>query len=118
MKNNSPEDYWSIVLRQFRRNRLSVAGLVVVCALFALALLADFIANDKPLLMKYHGVLYSPALKDYAVWLKISRWPREFQNISFKDFVQQDFKNGDWALFPPIRYSPNNVNLSEAIQPP
>ena len=49
MKNRPPENYWSIVLRQFRKNRLSVAGLIIVFGLFLVAILADFIANDKPL---------------------------------------------------------------------
>src|SRR5204863_60896 len=100
------------VVRQFRKNRLSVAGLIIVFGLFLVAILADFIANDKPLLMKYGGSLYSPAVKDYAVWIGLSRWPREFQNISFKDFLQQNSKNGDWVAFPPIPYSPNYVNLA------
>jgi len=113
-----PEDYWSIVIRQFRRNRLAISGAVVVAFLFALALLADFIANDKPLVMKYQGTLYFPAFKDYAVWVGVSRWPTEFQNILFKDFVRQNFTEGDWAVFPPIQYSPNNINLKDAIKPP
>src|SRR5207248_2816956 len=97
-----PENYWSIVVRQFRKNRLSVAGLIIVLALFGCALFADFIANDKPLVMKYQGSIYFPAVRDYAVWLGLSQWPVEFQNIVFKDFVAQNFKAGDWAVFPPI----------------
>jgi ABC-type microcin C transport system permease subunit YejE len=64
-----PENYWSIVVRQFRRNRIAVASLWVVVALFLLALSADFIASDKPLLMRYKGSIYSPVLRDYAVSL-------------------------------------------------
>ena len=86
--------------------------------LFVVALAADFIANDKPLLMKYKGSLYSPVLKEYAVWLHLSQWPREFQNISFKDFVSANFGDSDWVWFPPIRYSQNDINLKDAIQPP
>src|SRR5205085_7666242 len=28
------------------------------------------------------------------------------------------FKEGDWAVFPPIKSSPNNVDLFSTIQPP
>src|SRR5262245_19516853 len=114
----SKKSYWAIVSQQFRKNRVAVIGLVVVLALFVVALAADFIANDKPLLMKYNGTLYSPVLKDYAVWLHLSQWPPEFQNISFKDFVTTNFKDADWVWFPPIRYSQNDISLKEAIQPP
>jgi peptide/nickel transport system permease protein len=114
----SKKSYWAIVSHQFRKNRVAVIGLVIVLALFVVALAADFIANDKPLLMKYNGSLYSPVLKDYAVWLRLSQWPPEFQNISFKDFVTTNFKEADWVWFPPIRYSQNDISLKDAIQPP
>ena len=42
----SREDYWSIIVRQFRKNRIAMVGLVVVLLLFVVALAADFIAND------------------------------------------------------------------------
>src|SRR5439155_4485248 len=41
-----------------------------------------------------------------------------FQNVSFKEFTAANFKAGDWVWFPPIRYSPNDVKLDEALQPP
>ena len=112
------ENYWSIVARQFRRNRIAVFGLVVVIGFFLLAAGADFIASDKPLAMSYQGELYFPALKDYAVWTGLSRWQTPFQNISFKEFVSVNFKDDDWVWFPPIRYSPNDVSLTNAIQAP
>ena len=114
----TPENYWSILSKQFRKNKIAIAGLIVVLALFAVAFTADFIANDKPLVMNYQGKSYFPVLKDYLVWLHLSRWQPEFQNISYKDFVEANFTTGDWAWFTPIRYSPNDVNLKGTIQPP
>jgi peptide/nickel transport system permease protein len=113
-----PEAYWQIVARQFRKNRIAVAGLGVIFAFFVLAAVADFIANDKPLVMKYRGEIYFPAVKDYAVWLGISRWSPEFQNVAFKEFARTNFKDGDWAEFPPIPYSPTETNLSEPLRRP
>jgi hypothetical protein len=55
-----PEDYWSIVVRQFRKNKIAVFGLIIVIAFFALAAFADFIASDKPLMMNYQGEMYFP----------------------------------------------------------
>jgi len=86
-----PRGYWGIVLRQFGKNRVALAGLVVVLCLFIIAALADFIANDKPLVMKYRNQIYFPVVKDYAVWFGVSRWESPFQNISFKDFAATDF---------------------------
>jgi peptide/nickel transport system permease protein len=122
MKNPPAErlgkSYRAIVSAQFRKNTVAVCGLIVVLTLFLIALTADFIANDKPLLMKYNGRLYSPVLKEYAVWLHLSQWQPEFQNISFKDLVAADFGESDWAWFPPIRYSQNDISLRDAIQAP
>ncbi len=43
------QDYWSIVLRQFRRNRLGLAGLAVILFMFTVAVFAPFLAESKPL---------------------------------------------------------------------
>lgn len=119
MKNEPrPETYWGIVRKRFCKNKVAVAAVVVVAFLFFIALAADLIANDKPLVMSYRGQIYLPILKDYAVWLGLSQWQPEFQNISYKDFAGANFKSGDWAWFPPIRYSESDYNLKDAIQPP
>ncbi|HEY2382126.1 MAG TPA: ABC transporter permease [Terriglobia bacterium] len=113
-----PESYWHIISRQFRKNRAAVAGLFIVLGFFLVAALADFIANDKPLAMKYGGQIYFPVVEDYLVGVGLDRWPLQFRNISFKDFAVENFKPGDWAQFPPIRYSPIEVNLNDALQRP
>jgi peptide/nickel transport system permease protein len=79
---------------------------------------ADFIASDKPLLLHYGGSTYSPVLRDYAVWLHLAQWQREFVNVSFKEFVAEHSSGGDWAVFPPLPFSPNDFDLKSAIQPP
>src|SRR4051812_23727989 len=119
MKNErQPDGYWHVVYRQFRKNHVAVAGLILVVVLFLIAAFADFIASDKPLVMKYQRQVYSPVLKDYLVNLGISKWPVVFQNISFKEFTADKFKAGDWVQFPPIPYSPTDVNLSDVLKRP
>ncbi|MCY3983950.1 MAG: ABC transporter permease [Roseovarius sp.] len=51
--------------RNFRRNRRAFVALVIFSILFALSLPAEFIANDKPLLIKYRDGYYVPVLKFY-----------------------------------------------------
>lgn len=119
MKNDQRSDGFSrVVWRQFRKNRLANAALVAVLVLFMVAASADFIASDTPLAMKYEGRLYFPVLKEYAVWLGLSHWERQFQNIRFKEFASANFKPADWAWFPPIPYSPTEVNLNEQLRRP
>lgn len=118
MSGPQPEGYWRAVGRQFRKNHVAVAGLIIVLCLFAVALVADFVANDKPLVMSYKSRFQFPVFQDYAVRLGISRWQPAFQNISFKEFVAANLTQGDWVLFPPVPYSPNEVNLNEALREP
>jgi peptide/nickel transport system permease protein len=100
------------------KNRVALAGGAIVVAFFAAALFADFIANDKPLAMSYRGKVYFPVFKDYSVRLGLANWPPEFQNISFKELVAGKFAGEDWAQFPPIPYSPTDVNLNEVLRRP
>src|SRR5262245_19780394 len=113
-----PESYWHLLVLQFRKNRIAMVGLVIIAGFFVVAAAADLIANDKPLLMKYAGKMYFPALMDYAVRLGISRWDPQFQNIVYKEFAKTNCKDGDWAAFPLIPYSPNEVNLSIPLRRP
>lgn len=49
-------------IRAFAANRRALTALVAFVAVFALTLLAELIANDRPLLLKYDGKLYFPVL--------------------------------------------------------
>ena len=51
--------------RNFRRNRRAFISLIVFSVLFVLSLGAEFIANDKPILVQYRGSLYMPIFKFY-----------------------------------------------------
>ncbi len=112
------EDYWSIVVRQFRKNNVAVVGLVLVLGLFGVALGADFIANDMPLVMSYEGGTYFPVLNSYGVWLGLTQWEPQFLNARYKQFSERNFSDEDWAVFPPIKYSPTETDLFSVIQPP
>ncbi|MEF3193704.1 MAG: ABC transporter permease, partial [Halothiobacillaceae bacterium] len=50
---------------RFRANRRAWWSLWVFLGLFGVSLLAELIANDKPLLVRYQGELYVPFLKSY-----------------------------------------------------
>ncbi|MCL7405005.1 MAG: ABC transporter permease [Marivivens sp.] len=52
--------------RNFKRNRRAVWSLIILGACFILSLFAEFIANDKPILVSYRGELRSPVLSFYS----------------------------------------------------
>jgi len=101
------EGYWSITWRQFRQRRLALIGLVVVVCLMLIAVFAPILANDRPIVMRYRGKLYLPALFDYA----------DLRDVEFGE-IERDFEPGEFALFPPVRYTPTQYSLVDRLQPP
>ena len=50
----------------FRANRRGFVSLWIFGVLFVLSLFAEFIANDRPLLIRFDGHWYVPVLADYS----------------------------------------------------
>ncbi|MEM7102298.1 MAG: ABC transporter permease [Bacteroidota bacterium] len=96
------QSYWAYVKRQFSKNKRALYSLYVVFFLAFIALFADFIANEKPILCKYDGSWRAPVIKEYMVGLGLSKWPKEFQNVDWKTL---EFEKAVWPLVP---YLPHN----------
>jgi peptide/nickel transport system permease protein len=66
--------YGELVWREFKKSRISVVCLIFIVLLFAVAILAPFLANDKPYWIEINGQLQFPLFKDlnagdYSVFL-------------------------------------------------
>lgn len=66
--------YGQMVLREFTKSRLNVMCLVFIVFLFAVAVLAPFLANDKPFVIRIDGQWHFPIFRDlqpndYCVFL-------------------------------------------------
>jgi peptide/nickel transport system permease protein len=106
------QSYWSLVKHQYRKNKTAVVGLYVVFFLVFMALFADFLANDIPIYAKYKGVVYFPVIKQYLVSLDLSKWPADLLNADWKSMQLES------AIWPPVRYSPSDVDLFNSISGP
>ena len=91
----------------FKANRRGFWALWIFLGLFLVTLFAEFIANDKPLLMRYKGEMLAPVLIDYPE----QKFGGFLAVTDYKDPVILDeiAKNG-WMLWPPIRYSYSSIN--------
>jgi peptide/nickel transport system permease protein len=98
------QSYWSIVRRQFRKNRMAVWSLRFLYLLLFISLTADFIANERPLYCKIEGKTYFPVLKQYAVDLGLTTWEAEFFQKKWQD---HNYESVIWA---PIPYSPSTLD--------
>ncbi|MBM3511916.1 MAG: ABC transporter permease [Alphaproteobacteria bacterium] len=107
-------------LRNFVANRRGFWSLWLFLALFAVTLPAEFIANDKPLVVAYDGALFFPAMKAYAE----TAFGGDFETeADYRDKEVQRLiaaKNG-WILWPLVPYGYRTINYdlpSPAPSPP
>lgn len=94
---------WQRRLRNFKRNRRGYIAFLCFTLLFTLALFAEFIANDKPILVSYNGELYMPVLKAYPE----TDFGGDFgTEADYRDpYVAELITEKGWMIWPPIRYS-------------
>ena len=86
-------------LANFRANRRGYWSLLILGALLFVSLFAEFIANDRPLLVRYDGRLYIPIFVRYPEM-------RFGGVLDYKDPTVRDrIDESGWILWPPIRYS-------------
>ena len=96
--------------QNFKRNRRGYWSFWLFLALFVISLFAEFIANDKPFLIKYDGSFYFPAVRTYSE----TTFGGEFETAAdYRDPYLQKLiaEKGGFMLWPPIRYSYSTHNL-------
>ncbi|MDE4132579.1 ABC transporter permease [Phaeobacter sp. QD34_3] len=119
----------------FRRNSRAYWSFWIFSVLFVLSLFAEFIANDKPILVSYRGELYMPIFKFYPETAFGGDFRTEavykdpevecliqsggnldcfddpegiLEEIDAGSFSGEEFHKG-WTLWPPIPYSYNTT---------
>ncbi len=103
-KNPVVERRW----RNFRANRRGWWSLWIFLALFVLSLGAEFLANDKPILLSFDGKLYYPVFAAYPETTFGGEFPTE---ADYRDpFVRELIEEYGWMLWPPIRFSYATIN--------
>lgn len=98
-------------LKQFRANKRGFWSLWIFLLLFTVAVFAPFIANDKPILLKYDGALYMPVFKAYPE----TTFGGDFETeTDYRDSYLQGLvaEKGGWMIWPPIPYSYDTVNYN------
>lgn len=92
----------------FKSNRRGYISLWIFLFLFLFSMFAEFIANDKPLLVYYDSNLYYPIFKQYPE----TAFGGEFETeAEYKDvFVQELILEKGWMLWPLVRYSYDTIN--------
>ncbi len=91
----------------FRSNRRGYWSLWVFLALFLLSLVAELIANDRPILVRYKGEFLAPILVDYPE----SKFGGFLAITDYRDpEISNEIENNGFMLWPPVRYSYGTIN--------
>lgn len=106
------KSYWSYVRQQFRQNRRAVLSLYVVYFLVFVAVFADFLANEKPIIAKYQGQWAMPSTQAHLVEQGWSKWDKAYRGI---DWETVEF---DFAIRALIPYSPDNQDSNNNYKSP
>ena len=100
-------------LRRFRANRRGYLSLWIFVTLFVISLGAEFIANDRPLLIRYHDDFYYPIVMSYAETVFGGDFPTE---ANYRDpYVLDLITQQGWIVWAPIPYSYNTINYDPAL---
>ncbi|MBZ9789689.1 ABC transporter permease [Rhizobium sp. 3T7] len=93
--------------KNFKANRRGYWSLWLFLVLFVLSLLAEFIANDRPIIASYKGEILFPVLVNYPEE-KFGGFLAETDYRS--DVISDEINANGWMIWPPIHYSYRSVN--------
>ena len=98
----------------FKANKRGFWSLWLFLLFFGIALCAEFVANDNPLLVKFDGHYYAPVFVNYPE----TSFGGEFETETrYRDpYVKKLINEKGWMIWPPIPYSYNTINY-ELEQP-
>ena len=93
--------------QSFKANRRGYWSLWIFLALFGLSLIAEVVANDRPILAYYNGELLVPFAVDYPE----EKFGGFLAVTDYRDpVISEEIEANGWILWPPVRYSYRTVN--------
>lgn len=102
---------------RFKSNRRGYVSLWIFSILFILCFFAEFLCNDKPLIVKYEDSYYFPIFSAYSE----TTFGGDFETeADYTDgFVRHQLTKGEnWMLDPVIPYSYNTINFVSDLPNP
>lgn len=91
----------------FKANRRGYWSLWIFGVLFFISLFAEFIANDRPIIMSYKGEILMPVFVDYPE----EKFGGFLAVTDYRDpVILNEIESNGWAIWPPIAYSYDTIN--------
>jgi microcin C transport system permease protein len=100
----------------FKQNKRGYYSLILFAFLFVFTMGANFIANDRPLLLKYEGHYYAPVFKDYNETV----FGGDFATTAdYRDpFIKSKIEKDGWILWPIIHFDYQTINYALPVPAP
>jgi microcin C transport system permease protein len=102
-------------IENFRANRRGFWSLWIFLVLFVISLVAEFVANDRPILIRYDGGFYLPILHNYSERVFGGFLPSN-ADYSDPEVVKLITEKG-WIVWPVIPYSYNTITNAPGPYP-
>lgn len=101
---------------KFKNNKRGYYSFIALAFLFLFTAFAEFIANDRPLLVNFDDKFYFPILSD----IPETTFNGEFETVTdFRDPQVKDLiNNNGWMIFPPIPFSFDTINYDISTPAP
>ncbi|MBR1778754.1 MAG: ABC transporter permease [Alphaproteobacteria bacterium] len=96
--------------QKFKANKRGFYAFIVFCLVLVLTSMADFIANDKPIVVYYDGKLYFPIFEEYPETV----FGGTFKTTAdYKDpYLQKKINEKGFFIMPLIEYSYDTINYN------
>lgn len=108
--NAKPRGLLASSWRQYRRSKLALFGLTFVVVMFLTAFFSPMLANEQPIVCKYEGKLFFPAIVDTIHQIpfasSVIKKDKPFRLATFNFKESFDPTRGDWAWWAPVPYGP------------
>ncbi|WP_153770355.1 ABC transporter permease [Labrenzia sp. CE80] len=102
-------------LSNFKANRRGLWSLWIFLVLFVLAMGAEFLTNDRPILVSYKGELLVPTFVNYPE----EKFGGFLAVTDYRDpFIQEEINANGWMMWPLVRYSYRTVNNEIPVPAP
>ena len=98
----------TMLFGKYIKNKRGKASLFILMMIFLLSIFAEFIANDKPIVLKYDNEYFFPIFKVYTDARFGGDFPTE---ANYKDeFIRKNIETDGFMIMPIIEFSYNTVD--------
>ncbi len=102
---------------RFKSQKRAYYSLILFSILFVISLFAEFLSNDKPLLVSYQGEYYLPQFVVYpeTTFGGLFETEADYADSFVKTAITSE---GNWAIYPPNPYSFDTINFETTAPNP